>query len=89
LALGAYDEAIALLEEAMADDAAFGTTVQTLATAYELAGNHEKAVETMALYMMQNPHYTLATYEATNPFLDPILRQQCADAMRAAGLPEG
>jgi TolB-like protein len=89
LGLGAYNEALELLEKALADDPAFGTTLQTLVAAYELAGDHEKAVEILALYLRQTPYFTLATYEATTPFLDPILRKRCADAMRAAGVPEG
>jgi hypothetical protein len=77
------------LEKGLADDPNFGTTLQALAAAYELAGLHEKAVETMALYLLQSPHYTLAVYQQTSPFVEPNLRQRVADAMRAAGLPEG
>jgi TolB-like protein len=89
MGLMAYDEAVKWLEKGLADDPNFGTTLQALAAAYELAGLHEKAVETMALYLLQSPHYTLAVYHQTSPFVEPNLRQRVADAMRAAGLPEG
>ncbi len=89
MGLGADGDAVEWLERAIADDPGFGTTLQALATAYELAGQHDKAVDAMALYLRQTPHYTLALYEATTPFVEQVLRQRVAAAMRAAGLPEG
>jgi tetratricopeptide (TPR) repeat protein len=89
LGLGAYSEAVAWLEKSLADDPGFGTTLQALAAAYEMAGQHDKAVEAMALYLQQTPHYTIALYHDTSPFIEPKLRQNVAVAMRAAGLPLG
>lgn len=88
MGLGAFDEAVTWLEKAIADDPGFGTTLQTLAAAYELAGQHEKAVGTMELYLRKTPYYTMAVYEATTPFVEPALRKRVADALRAAQLPE-
>jgi TolB-like protein len=89
MGLGAFREAVTWLEKAIADDPGFGTTLQALATAYELAGQHKKAVDAMELYLRQTPYYTLAIYYATTPFIEPILKLRVAEAMRAAGLPEG
>ena len=88
MGLRLYQAAIDWLENAIADDPGFGTTLQALATAYELAGQHQKATDIMRLYMHQTPYYTIATYEATTPFIEPDLRQSVSEAMRAAGLPE-
>jgi TolB-like protein len=88
LGLGAFDEAVTWLEKAIADDPGFGTTLQALAAAYELAGQNEKAAETMALYLRQTPYYTIAVYNSTTPFIEPVLKRRVAEAMRAAGLPE-
>lgn len=89
MGLRVYDEAVKWLEKGLADDPTFGTTLQALAAAYELAGQHEKAVEAMTLYLRQTPAYTLARYQKTSPFIEPTLRQNVAQAMGAAGLPEG
>jgi tetratricopeptide (TPR) repeat protein len=88
MGLKSYQAAVEWLEKAIADDPGFGTTLQALASAYELAGQHEKAFDTLRLYLQQTPYYTIAIYEATTPFIEPDLRRNVREALRAAGLPE-
>lgn len=89
MGLKTYDEAVNWLEKAIADDPGFGTTLQALAAAYQLAGMPEKAAESMRVYLHQTPDYSLSVYENTSPFVDPELRRVAGQAMVAAGLPMG
>jgi len=84
-----YPAAVDWLEQGLADDPGFGTTLQALAAAYELAGQHDKARVTMAKYLQQTPDYTLKIYLATSPFIEPNLRARVAEVMTAVGLPTG
>lgn len=88
MGLRQYKAAVDWLEQAIADDPGFGTTLQALATAYELAGMHDRAVATMQTYLRQTPDYTFAVYKATTPFIEPDLQEAVGRAMLAAGLPE-
>jgi len=89
MGLKSYDAAVAWLEKAIADDPGFGTTLQALAAAYQLAGISEKATKTLQIYLRQTPDYSFAVYERTSPFIAPELRANVGQAMLSAGLPKG
>ena len=83
---GDHTLAIALAEEYMARVPKDLYAFTTLAVAYGLAGQGEKARQVIARFRTVFPDYTLAAYGAHEPFRDPAELARVTAVLRAAGL---
>jgi len=88
-ALGArnYSKATRLAQASLHANRTHPSTYRALAIAQVMSGNLEAATTTVAQLRGLTPHYTVSDFKALSGFGGGPLRDEFADALRAAGLP--
>jgi hypothetical protein len=51
-------------------------------------GRIDEARQEAALFIANNPHFTISHWASTQPFQDELMREHFVDGYRKAGLPE-
>ena len=87
-ALGDYDEAIKVLEDAEARNDNVAQIKLFLAASYVSAGRHDDAEWEVATLQTISPTTTVTETAKTIPIADPNLKQALVTDLRKAGLPE-
>ena len=81
-----YDKAILLWNETLERNPDYLFAYQGLTAAYELSGNHEKALWAAENVMRVNPKFSIAVEEQMSPLRDEAVKKRLFDAWRSAGL---
>ena len=86
LATERYDKAIAIFTETLERHPDFPGCWGGLTVAFELSGNHEKALRAAENIMRISPKFSLAADEKNWPMKDEEFKKRFYDALRSAGL---
>jgi adenylate cyclase len=81
-----YDKAILLWRETLDRNPDYLFAYQGLTAAYELSGNHEKALWAAANVMRVNPKFSIEVEEKMSSVQDEAYKKRTFDALRSAGL---
>jgi adenylate cyclase len=81
-----YDKAILLWSETLERNPDYLFAYQGLTAAYELSGNHDRALWAAENVMRVNPKFSIAVEEQMSPLRDEVVKKRLFDAWRSAGL---
>jgi adenylate cyclase len=81
-----YDKAILFWRETLERNPDYLFAYQGLTAAYELSGNHEKALWAAANVMRVNPKFSIEVEEKMSSVQDEAYKKRTFDALRSAGL---
>ena len=88
VAAGRYEEAIQLGERSFRANRTHLSTLRVLAISYAQVGRTEEARKYLQAVLKYEPHLTVTSYLARSPSRGLEIATICANALRAAGLPE-